>query len=524
MLIMPIFNKSLKVKIQLLGALGVLAPLLSTVFYTWFTSWVSNELLFEFIIHFRTIIFGSIAVSIGYFLMKYMLDNIEINNSKNDISNIQQLMRWFPEVFIFLSIALAILGPYFIMNGMEVEERMVVPMLILSASSSLLNSLLVISILSKQIELYAAEINVIEDKNIKSFFFKFSFVAINGSIGLAGLFITATYMMAFIELQAGQLEVASITEKMSVIGITAIIQLVIPIMYISRNISNQLIEIKSLAFKFTNGDLNATVTNSSRSQLGLLASALNSMAFKLTEIVSSIKENAQTIASSSNMLANSSAVISKGAMQQSSSSEEVVTSVEQMTGAIEKNSEDAQLADRLSNESFKQVLESYELIKESLTGMHKIDENIDFITDIVSQTNMLALNASVEAARAGEYGKGFAVVAQEVRKLAERSNESAVVINGIAENNVHLSEKSAKQMDTIVPNLEKTTKLAAEIASHSMEQKTASEQIKMAMVELNEIIQSNAAVSEQITSEAEGLKSSANNLNQSINFFKLPNN
>jgi len=179
------------------------------------------------------------------------------------------------------------------------------------------------------------------------------------------------------------------------------------------------------------------------------------------------------------------------------------------------------MADRLTKESYEQVLESYKLIKESLSGMHTIDEKIDFISEIVSQTNMLALNASVEAARAGEYGKGFAVVAHEVRKLAESSNDSALAINVIAEKNVQLSENSARQMDMIVPNLEKTTKIADKIATHSVEQKTASEQIKSAILALNEIIQSNAAVSEQITSEAEALKTSANNLNTSINFFKV---
>ena len=96
-----------------------------------------------------------------------------------------------------------------------------------------------------------------------------------------------------------------------------------------------------------------------------------------------------------------------------------------------------------------------------------------------------------------------------------------MAINEIAERNVALSEESATQMDTIVPNLEKTTKLASEIASHSIEQKIGAEQIKSAMEALNDIIQSNATVSEQITSEAEALKSSANNLNLSINYFKL---
>jgi len=336
---MQAFEDSSKFKIQILGAFGVLAPLLSTVFYTWFTSWVSNELLINFLFNPRTIVFGIITASIGFFLLKYILDNIKIAYKQNDISSVQQLIRWFPEMFIFTSVMLAIAGPYFIMNGMEVEKRIIVPMLVLSASSNLLNSLLTISILSNFIESYASNIKVIEDEHIKSFFFKFSFVAINGSIGLAGLFITSSYMMAVMELQEGLLDAIILTEKMSIIGITAIIQLVIPIMYTSKTISNQLIDIKKVTCKFTDGDLNATITNSSRSELGLLASALNNMALKLKNIVGSIKSNAQTISASSKMLANSSTLIGKGAMQQSSSSEQVVASVQQMTGSIESISE-----------------------------------------------------------------------------------------------------------------------------------------------------------------------------------------
>ncbi len=515
------FNKTLKAKIQFLGGLGVIAPLASTVFYTWFTSWVSNELLFAFLTDVRTLLFGLIAFASGYFLLSYILGSITQSYKQHNLVGVQQTMRWFPEMFLALSLVLAIAGPYLIMKGMHVEERMITPLLVLSSSSSVLNSLFIILFLSNRIEAYSAHIPVIEDKNIHSFFFKFSFIAINGSIGLAGLFVTSTYMMAYIEQLNNQLNAGSIAEKTLVIGITAVIQLVVPIMYISSTISNQLGAIKELTTQFTGGDLKATLHNNHRNELGLLAASLNSMATKLRSIVTAIKTHAVTIHQSSNMLANSSGNISRGAIQQSSSSEEVVASVEQMTNAIEKNADDAQAADKLTSESFAQVLESYKLIKESLSGMHKIDENIDFISEIVSQTNMLALNASVEAARAGEYGKGFAVVAHEVRNLAESSNDSAITINTIAERNVQLSEESAKQMDEVVPNLEKTTKLATEIAQHSVEQKLAAEQIKLAMNELNSIIQSNATISEQITSEADTLKEMAHNLTASINYFKL---
>lgn len=518
---MHTFNKSQKAGIQLLGAIGILAPLVSTIFYAWFTSWVDNALLFKFLIDFRTIVFGVIALPMGFLLVKFVLDGIEEHAGKNDVLGVQRTMKWFPFAFMGLSIVLAVAGPYFIMKGMEVEERMVIPMLILSASSTLLNSIYIIIILSNKIESYVAHLPVVQDKSITTFFSKFGFVVIVGAIGLAGLFITSTYMMAYIDLEAGTLSLMGVTKKMAVIGLTTLGQLIIPIMTLSRNISNEINQIKKVTLEFTRGDLNATIHNSSRSELGLLAASLNNMAKKLKEIVKSIQDNTLTITRSSKMLADSSQVISQGAMQQSAASEEVVSSVELMTETIQKNAEDAQVADKLSKESFQQLLQSYQIIKDSLSGMHKIDENIDFISEIVSQTNMLALNASVEAARAGEYGKGFAVVAQEVRKLAERSNESALIINQIAENNVKLSEDSAKQMDVVVPNIEKTTKIAAEIASHSLEQKLTAEQITSAMQDLNEIIQSNASVSEEITAEADTLKSAANTLDKSMKFFKL---
>jgi len=521
---MPLFNKNLKIKIQLLGAIGILAPLVSTVFYTWFTSWVSNKLIIDFIFNYHTIIFGIIAIPIGFFLLRYVLNTIEDYASKGDISGIQKLLRWLPELFIGTSIALAILGPLYIMKGMQVEERVIIPMLLLSFSSTILNSLFIVIILSNKIEKYISHLQVIEDENINSFFFKFSFYASAGAIGLSGLLIISTYMMAYIDIQNDTLQIISMTQKITIIALTSVFQLIVPIMALSNGISSQLDQIKKVTLAFTTGDLDAAICNNSRSEIGLLANAQNSMAKKLKEIVVSIKTNAQIISTSSQMLSSSSGSISDGAIQQSAASEEVTTSVSQMTETIQRNSEDAQLADKLSNESYQQVVKSYETIKQSLSGMHKIDENIDFISEIVSQTNMLALNASVEAARAGQFGKGFAVVAQEVRKLAERSSQSATIINQIAESNVLLSEDSAKQMDKIVPNLEKTTKIATEIAAHSIEQKITAEQINNAMKELNDIIQSNAAVSEQITAEAASLNSAAITLNESIDYFKTQTN
>ncbi len=79
----------------------------------------------------------------------------------------------------------------------------------------------------------------------------------------------------------------------------------------------------------------------------------------------------------------------------------------------------------------------------------KIKEATSVITSIANQTNLLSLNASIEAARAGEQGRGFAVVAGEIQNLAEESNESAKMIEGIIAHLIEDSEKAVQTMDEV---------------------------------------------------------------------------
>ena len=73
----------------------------------------------------------------------------------------------------------------------------------------------------------------------------------------------------------------------------------------------------------------------------------------------------------------------------------------------------------------------------------------ELIASIANETNLLALNASIEAARAGESGRGFAVVAEQIKNLAEQSNESAKTIEGIIKNLLEESEQAVKTMNTV---------------------------------------------------------------------------
>ena len=106
-----------------------------------------------------------------------------------------------------------------------------------------------------------------------------------------------------------------------------------------------------------------------------------------------------------------------------------------------------------SSESAKAVSDISEAIRTTNEQTKKIGEMVSLITEIASQTNLLSLNASIEAARAGDAGKGFAVVAEEIKKLAEQSNDSAVEIKNIVESiqssSEQLVEKSARVTELI---------------------------------------------------------------------------
>ncbi|MYM70241.1 methyl-accepting chemotaxis protein [Pseudoduganella sp. FT55W] len=272
--------------------------------------------------------------------------------------------------------------------------------------------------------------------------------------------------------------------------------------------------------RVANGDLALQVRVKPGDTTSLLA-AMNSMVGNLQRVVGEVNDGAEALASASEQVSATAQSLSQGASEQAAAAEESSAAIEQMSASISQNTENAKVTDSMAGKAAQEAGEGGEAVRSTVTAMREIAKKIGIIDDIAYQTNLLALNAAIEAARAGEHGKGFAVVAAEVRKLAERSQVAAQEIEQVASGSVSLAEKAGALLDTMLPNIKRTSDLVQEITAASEEQSAGAGQINSAMSQLSQTTQMNASSSEQLAATAEEMSAQAEQLQSSMAFFKV---
>jgi methyl-accepting chemotaxis protein len=304
---------------------------------------------------------------------------------------------------------------------------------------------------------------------------------------------------------------------------------------VRRNVSQPLAQLTSAVTSVAQGDLSQAFQSGRSDEIGRLVREVETMRQRFLGMMRELRSATDSINTAAVEIASGNQDLSARTEQAASNLEETAASMEQLTSTVRQSADAARQANQLAASAAEIAVRGGQVVGQVVTTMDEINHSSKKISDIIGvidgiafQTNILALNAAVEAARAGEQGRGFAVVAGEVRNLAQRSAQAAKEIKGLigasvdkVETGSRLVADAGQTMSEIVGSVQRVSDIIGEITAAAGEQSDGIGQVNVAVTQLDQMTQQNAALVEESAAAAESLKDQAARLTQVVQIFRI---
>lgn len=356
-------------------------------------------------------------------------------------------------------------------------------------------------------------------------------------------------------------------QRNTLLAYALIIIIIIAILgyFIGRSIIGPTFEASNLMKEIAqgDGDLTHTLDNEGHDEISRLAHYFNKFTHKMRASLSDVSKNSNLVLTHAESVANASQSAQSLTQHQNDITVQVATAMEQMTSQIRDVSNNASSAEQAANDARGNTSSGKEVISNTINQIQSLSSNIDDVSKVIAalatesdnigsvldvirgiaeQTNLLALNAAIEAARAGEQGRGFAVVADEVRTLANRTEQStneiqqmiqklqsgaqeavsAVKISqNISSQAVEHTTKADDSLSEIDRLMEVISEMNTQIARATEQQTQAADEVNLRINDLAGMTDESLATSEQLSDASLQLKSSSDNMSEVVSRFKF---
>jgi methyl-accepting chemotaxis protein len=294
-------------------------------------------------------------------------------------------------------------------------------------------------------------------------------------------------------------------------------------------------EISTVLNGLSQNDLDQSIHQEYMGSFSSIKDALTEIIGTLNIVISNVAAATSQVNTGAGRIADNSSILAEGTNKQFSATQELNAAVLLIDDSAKRSLQNIREMEDLSSEARKSAATGNDDIQAMLTAMEAIKSSSDSIvgvvntiSDIAFQTNLLALNASIEAARAGEQGKGFAVVAEEVRNLASRSQaaskETALLITESGENvkaGTEIASRAAAAFVTIRERIGQLAEITVAISQDSKNQADSVGQFGGAISEITEVVESNAATSQEVAASSRELFDQSEIIDGLVKGFRL---